>query len=136
MRGNPIRPRADLNFSKLGYRLIPADEFFEIGIEKTIEIIRERVGDMPLYITFDLDVLDPADAPAVSNLEPLHEGLRASQIVKIFHGLRGMNIIGGDIVCMIPTKDNPNNITAMNAMAIMFEMVALIADRMEQAKKG
>lgn len=136
MRGNPIRPRADLNFSKLGYRLIPADEFFEIGIEKTIEIIRERVGDLPLYITFDLDVLDPADAPAVSNLEPLHEGLRASQIVKIFHGLRGMNIIGGDIVCMIPTKDNPNNITAMNAMAIMFEMVALIADRMEQAKKG
>ncbi len=81
---------------------------------------------MPLYITFDLDVLDLADAPGISNLEPLHEGFRASQIVKIFHGLRGLDIIGDDIVCMILTKDNPNNITAMNAMAIMFERVAFL----------
>ena len=82
---------------------------------------------MPLYITFDLDVLDPADAPAVSNLEPLHEGLRASQIVKIFHGLRGMNIIGGDVVCLMPTKDSPNQITAQMAMVMMFEITCLIA---------
>jgi guanidinopropionase len=136
MRGNPIRPRVDLNTSKLGYRLIPADEYFQLGSEKTIEIIRERVGDSPLYITFDLDCLDPADAPAVSNLEPLHRGMRPWQVLEIFHGLRGLNIIGGDIVCMIPTKDNPNNITAMNAMALMFEMVSLIADYLHGQKKA
>jgi hypothetical protein len=85
------------------------------------------------YITLDLDVLDPADAPAVANLEPLHAGLRASDVMKIFHGLRGLDVIGADIVCMIPSKDNPNNITAMNAMALMFEMISLIADRFNAA---
>jgi guanidinopropionase len=128
MRGNPIKPRPDLHASQLGYRLIPADEFFELGVERTIELIRERVGDSPLYITFDLDVLDPAEAPAVSNLEPVYQGLKSADVVKIFHGLRGLDIIGADIVCMIPSKDAPNNITAMTAMVLMFELLSLIAD--------
>lgn len=130
MRGNPIKPRKDINESKLGYRLIPAEEYFQLGIERTIALIRERVGDTPLYITFDLDVLDPAEAPAVANMEPMHRGLRAWEIMKILHGLRGLDVIGADIVCLIPTKDNPSNITSMTAMAIMFEMIALIADRL------
>jgi guanidinopropionase len=128
MRGNPIKPRTDLYESKIGYRLIPAEEYFAQGIDETIRIIRERVGDLPLYITFDLDVLDPAEAPAVANMEPMHRGLRAWEAMRIFHGLRGMNVIGGDVVCLVPTKDNPSNITSMTAMALMFEMIALIAD--------
>jgi len=128
MRGNPVKPRPDLHQSKLGYRLIPIGEFYKIGIEKTIQEIRERVGDMPLYITFDLDVLDPTEAPAVSNMEPGHRGMRAWEAMEIFHGLRGMNIIGGDIVCMIPSKDTEAKITAMTAMVLMFEMTALVAD--------
>ena len=135
MRGNPIKPRKDLHVSKLGYKLIPAEEFFELGIERTIKTIRERVGDLPLYITLDLDVLDPADAPAVANLEPLHAGLRPNDIMRILHGLRGLDVIGGDIVCIIPSKDNPNQITSMNAMALMFEMIALIADRLHSSAK-
>jgi guanidinopropionase len=134
MRGNPIKPRPDINASKLGYRLIPAEEFFELGVARTIEIIRERVGDLPLYITFDLDALDPAEAPAVANLEPLHRGLRGYDAMRIFHGLRGMDVIGGDVVCMIPSKDSPNQITAMTAMALMFEMLSLIADRLQGAR--
>jgi guanidinopropionase len=128
MRGNPIKPRTGLYESKIGYRLIPAEEYFAQGIDETIRIIRERVGDLPLYITFDLDVLDPAEAPAVANMEPMHRGLRAWEAMRIFHGLRGMNVIGGDVVCLVPTKDNPSNITSMTAMALMFEMIALIAD--------
>jgi guanidinopropionase len=135
MRGNPIKPRADITASKLGYKLIPAEEFFDLGIEETVRIVRDRVGDMPLYITFDLDVLDPTEAPAVSNMEPMQRGLRAWQAEKIFHGLRGLDIIGADIVCMIPTKDNPSNITAMTAMALMFEMIALIADGVNERKR-
>ncbi|MBT6827829.1 MAG: agmatinase, partial [Rhodospirillales bacterium] len=128
MRGNPIKPREDVNHSILGYKLITADDFFRIGTQETIRIIRERVGDSPLYITFDLDVLDPTEAPAVSNLEPLHRGLRAWECLEIFHGLRGMNIIGADIVCMIPSKDTQAKITGMTAQAIMFEFIALISD--------
>lgn len=128
MRGNPIKPRPDLFESKLGYRLIPIGEFYKLGIEKTVELIRERVGDMPLYITFDLDVLDPTEAPAVSNMEPGHRGMRAWEAMEIFHGLRGLNVIGGDVVCMIPSKDTEAKITAMTAMVLMFEITALIAD--------
>ena len=136
MRGNPIKPRADITESKLGYRLVPADEFYRTGIEETVAIIRERVGDAPLYITFDLDVLDPTEAPAVANLEPGHRGLRAWEVIEIFHGLRGLDVIGADIVCMIPSKDTAAKITAMTAMVLMFEMIALIGDRLANGASG
>ncbi|MEO1471857.1 MAG: arginase family protein, partial [Pseudomonadota bacterium] len=44
--------------------------------------------------------------------------------------IRGLDIIGGDVVCLMPTKDSPNNITALTAAVVMFELVALIADRL------
>jgi len=128
MRGNPIKPRADIYKSILGYKMLPAEDYFKLGIEGTIAAIRERVGDSPVYITFDLDVLDPTEAPAVSNIEPGHRGLRAWEIIEIFHGMRGLNVIGADIVCMVPSKDTEAKITAMTAMVLMFEMTALIAD--------
>ena len=93
--------------------------------------IVDRVGDLPIYITFDLDSLDPCDAPGVSNLEPMHRGLRAWECMEIFHALRGKNIIGADLVCMIPTKDNEAQVTAMNTMALMFELTSLIADHIK-----
>ena len=64
----------------------------------------------------------------MSNIEPGCEGFRINQVMKVLQALRGRNVIGGDVVCMMPTKDSPNNITAMVAAAVMFEMVALIAD--------
>ena len=114
---------------ELGYRVLTMDEVDDIGVERTIEIIRERVGDLPAYITFDLDSLDPSVAPGVSNIEPGFGGFSIRQATRILQGLKGLNIIGGDVVCLMPTKDNPNQITAMNANAIMFELVSLIADR-------
>ena len=132
MRGNPIKPRKDIYESFLGYQMLPAEDYFRTGIEGTVEMIRERVGDSPVYITFDLDVLDPTEAPAVSNMEPGHRGLRAWEVIEIFHGMRGLNILGADIVCMIPSKDTEAKITAMTAMVLMLEMIALIADRIRE----
>ena len=95
--------------------------------------MRARIGDAPVYITFDLDSLDPADAPGVSNLEPGYAGIRAGEAMRMLQGLRGCNVVGGDVVCLMPTKDAPNQITAMNAMVVMFEIVCLMADRMRAA---
>jgi len=131
MRGNPVKLRRDDSESAFGYRIVPIAEFHRLGVEKTVALIRERVGDAPLYITFDLDVLDPAEAPAVSNLEPGYAGMRAAEAVDVLQGLRGLDVIGADIVCMIPGKDNPSQITAMTAMVLMFEMIALISDRLK-----
>jgi guanidinopropionase len=133
IRGNAYTLDWRESSHRIGYRVISMDEFEELGIETTIETIRQRVGDSPLYITLDLDALDPSVAPAVSNMEPGYVGFMPSQVIKIMHGLRGLDIIGADIVCLIPTKDNPNNITSMTAMVLMFEQIALIADYIRTA---
>src|SRR5206468_9986426 len=108
------------------------EEFRELGVERTVETIVARLGDAPLYITIDLDVLDPSAAPAAANLEAGYTGMWPSEVTGVLKGLRGLNVIGGDVVCLVPTKDNPNNITAMNAMVLMFEMIALIADYLRE----
>ena len=62
----------------------------------------------PLYITFDLDYLDSAVAPGVVNLEPAIEGFTMPDVLKLVQEMRGRNIIGGDVVCLMPTNDAPN----------------------------
>ncbi len=128
MRGNArtldwLQPSYDL-----GYEVIDMERYRDIGTDASIDIIDKRLGDEPVYITFDLDCLDATVAPAVSNLEPGVQGFGIDEAVKILQSVRGKNVIGGDVVCMMPTKDHPNNITAMVASAIMFEMISLIAD--------
>ena len=128
IRGNP-RTLDWLDSSyELGYEVITKEQYDEYCTDHCLSIIRERVGDKPLYITFDLDCLDSAVAPAVANLEPAIEGFKMLDVLKLLHGMRGKNIIGGDVVCLMPTKDSPNQITAHVANSILFEMVCLIAD--------
>ena len=111
-----------------GYRVITMAEYREMGGEQAAEAIRATLGDSPVYITFDLDCLDPTVAPGVSNLEPARGGFMIDEAVALLHAARGLNIIGGDVVCLMPTKDHPNQITAMTAAAVMFEMLAMIAE--------
>lgn len=130
-RRGPMSVWASQNVShELGYRVIEKEELDHVGLQAAIAEIRSRVGDLPVYVSFDLDVLDPAAAPGVSNLEPGEEGLTMKEALTLLRGLQGLDIIGADVVCLIPTKDAPNRITAMNATAIMFELIALIADRL------
>jgi guanidinopropionase len=129
IRGNP-RTADWLGPSyELGYEVIPIDRYRELGAERCIELIRDRVGDAPVYITFDLDCLDPSVAPAVSNLEPAFTGFTMDEARRLLQAMRGTEVIGADVVCLMPTKDSPNQITAQVAAAIMFELIGLIADR-------
>jgi guanidinopropionase len=129
MRGN-LSPWTQANVSEeLGYRVIDEEEVQARGVDAVVAEIRARVGERPVYVSFDLDCLDPAVAPAVSNLEPGPGGLSMRQACGILQGLRGLDVRGADVVCLMPTKDSPNGITAMNAMAIMFELVTLVAER-------
>jgi guanidinopropionase len=93
-----------------------------------VELIRARVGDRPTYVTFDLDCLDATVAPAAANLEPAFTGWTVDEAFGLLRGLRDLNVIGGDVVCLVPTKDNPNGITAMVAAAAMFEILSLAAE--------
>lgn len=113
----------------LGYEVIKKTDYDELGPERVKEIILERIGDRPLYITFDLDCLDPTVAPGVANIEAGIEGFGMDQVIDLLRCVRGKNIIGGDVVCLMPTVDSPNQITSYRAMAVMFEILSLIADR-------
>jgi len=128
IRGNArtldwLKPSYDL-----GYEVITMDRYKEIGAARSIEIIRERIGDHPVYITFDLDCLDPTVAPGCANIEAGCNGFMIDEAMALLRAVRGFNIIGGDVACLMPTKDSPNKITAMVTMAVMFEMLSLIAD--------
>jgi guanidinopropionase len=79
-------------------------------------------------VSFDLDVLDIAIAPAVSNPEPGEEGLSMREAIRVIQGLRGLDVIGADVVEIMPSKDGPAQVTAWNATRIAFELVCLVAD--------
>lgn len=133
MRGH-MDAETEGNFSeKAGYRVIEALEFHKRGPESVFKEIREIIGDTPVYITFDLDSLDPLYAPGVSNIEPGYPGLSMWDVMQVLHGMRGMNVIGGDVVCPMPTKDHANKITSINAAVILFEQICLIAERAKQS---
>jgi len=128
MRGNPrtlgwLQPSYDL-----GYEVVEMARYRELGLAATCDLIRERIGDAPVYITFDLDCLDPSVAPAVSNLEAGVTGFTIDEANAMLRAVQGLNVVGGDVVCLMPTKDLPNNITAMVAAHVLFEITALVAE--------
>jgi guanidinopropionase len=129
IRGNPRTRDWLMPSYELGYTVITMDEYRELGSGRCCELLRERLGDLPVYITFDLDCLDPVVAPGVSNIEAGAGGWSIDEANALLRSVRGLEVIGGDTVCLMPTKDSPNNITAMVAAHVMFEIVSLIADR-------
>lgn len=111
-----------------GYNVVTMKEYRKRGADSVVSQIKEVLAGRPVYITFDLDCLDPTIAPAVANIEAGTRGFDIDQAVELLHAVRGMNIIGGDVVCMMPTKDQPNQITALTAGAVMFEMISMMAE--------
>lgn len=111
-----------------GYNIVTMAEYRSRGAADVLAQVKETLAGRPVYITFDLDCLDVTVAPGVSNLEPGEGGFSIDEAVELVRAVRGMNIVGGDVVCLMPTKDHRNNITSMVAGSIMFEMICLIAD--------
>jgi guanidinopropionase len=129
MRGHGDSDNDAAQSEELGYRVVTRAELKEAGADAVIAETRERVGDAPVYVSFDLDVLDTTVAPAVSNPAFGEEGLGIDEASRLLEGLRGLDVVGADVVCLMPTRDNPGRITALNAAIMLFEEICLIADR-------
>ncbi|GAB3629140.1 hypothetical protein GCM10027419_39910 [Pandoraea terrae] len=114
-----------------GMRLISYDEFEEIGRARTIEIIREVIGNEPTYLTFDIDVLDPAYCVGTGAPEPGGLSMRDAQM--IIRGFRGLNIVAGDVCEISPPLDITNH-TALNGANLAFEILCLVADAVAKGK--
>lgn len=114
-----------------GYNVVTMADYRRRGAADVLAEAQEVLAGRPVYITFDLDCLDPTVAPAVANLEPGVKGFDMDEATALLHAARGLNIVGGDVVCLMPTKDHPNNITSMIATAVMFEMISMIAENLK-----
>jgi len=108
-----------------GMRVVFMDEFSSLGVDKVIEEARKVVGDGRTYISFDVDGLDPVYAPGTGT--PEVGGITTLEAQHLLRGLKGLNLIGGDVVEVAPPFDNTGN-TALVGATMMFEILSLIAD--------
>jgi agmatinase len=123
----PLYSSEDLkNDAELGFKIIHCDELESEGVDHVAKRIRDRVGDHPLYLSIDIDVLDPAHAPGTGT--PEIAGLTSRELVNIIRGLQGLNLVAADIVEVAPAYDHAE-ITSLAAATIAFEMINLIVCR-------
>jgi agmatinase len=112
-------------FSKdAGMTVIHAEEVAAMGITEIVRLARQVVGDGPTYLSFDVDGLDPVYAPGTGT--PEIGGLSTREALAIFHGLKGLNICGGDVVEVAPQYD-PSTNTAQAGAQMLFEILSLMA---------
>lgn len=112
--------------SELGLDYLTTEEIFALGPDAVAERIRERVGGRPAFISFDIDVVDPAFAPGTGT--PEAGGPSAHDMLVILRGLTGIDFIGFDVVEVIPAYD-PAGQTATLAANLAYEMLSLVALR-------
>jgi agmatinase len=107
-----------------GMRVLHIEDVDRLGVEGVIAAAREVIGEGPTYVSFDVDGLDPAFAPGTGT--PEAGGLTPREAQAILHGLRGANLVGGDVVEVAPQYDPTSN-TAMVGAQMLFEILCLMA---------
>ncbi len=108
-----------------GIRVIDIDEFNALGVEGTIAEARRVVGTGATYVSFDVDALDPVYAPGTGT--PEIGGMTTLEAQHLVRGLRGLNLIGGDVVEVSPPFDASGN-TALVGATMMFEILCVLAE--------
>lgn len=106
----------------LGFATVSTLDVAKRGVDEAIDRIRERVGGLPVYVSIDIDVLDPAHAPGTGTPEP--GGLTTRELQLILHGLAGLNVIGADVVEVSPAYDHAE-LTSLAAATTVYELLAL-----------
>ncbi len=123
----PVYGHADLADDKrFGFRTIRASDIDDLGIGGTIEAITERAGDLPVYLSVDIDVLDPSFAPGTGT--PEVGGLTSRELLRVLRGLTGLHLVGADVVEVAPAYDHAE-VTALAAATVIFDMITLLARR-------
>ncbi|MDE3029017.1 MAG: agmatinase [Paracoccaceae bacterium] len=115
-----------------GIRVIYIEEVFDIGVEAVVNAIRRVVGTGPTYLTFDVDGIDPAFAPGTGT--PEVGGYSVFQAQQMVRGLRGLNLIGADVVEVSPPFDSSGN-TALVGATMMFEILCVLAEATARRKR-
>jgi agmatinase len=116
--------RTEYTQSTHEFKVINAAQANDLSADEIIKKIHQRVGKMPCYLTFDIDCLDPAYAPGTGT--PVVGGLTTDRALKIIRGLKGLNLVGMDVVEVAPSYDHAE-ITALAGATLALEMLYVLA---------
>ena len=123
LRGTGYSPD-DFNWARdKGWRVIQVEDCWHKSLSPLMEEIRAKIGDEPVYLTYDIDSLDPAYAPGTGTVEV--GGLTSVQGLEIIRGMAGLNIVGGDLVEVSPPYD-PSGNTALTGANFLYEMLCAL----------
>ncbi|MEU0792726.1 agmatinase [Amycolatopsis sp. NPDC005961] len=121
----PLYGKRDLEEDRrLGFGIVTSGDVLRRGVAETVDALRQRIGDRPLYISVDIDVLDPAHAPGTGT--PEAGGMTSRELLEILRGLRDLNLIGADVVELAPAYDHAE-ITAIAASHVAYDLVSLLS---------
>ena len=109
---------------ELGFQVVPAVEMDDLGARGVVERIRDRVGERPVYLSVDIDVLDPAFAPGTGT--PEAGGMASRELLAVLRGFGSMNLVGADVVEVAPAYDHAE-ITGIAASHAVYEMLSTMA---------
>jgi agmatinase len=123
----PLYTGTDLSQdSELGFELVTAPDIEHLGVPGMVERIRQRVGDRPVYVSVDIDVLDPAHAPGTGT--PEAGGLTSRELLAALRSFAELNLVGADIVEVAPAYDHAQ-ITGIAAAHVGYELLSALAAR-------
>ncbi|KAH6665317.1 arginase family-domain-containing protein [Plectosphaerella plurivora] len=125
IRAPIIRRKGDLrNDLRCGFEIVTARAIDKLGVDGVVARIRDRVGDSKVYISVDIDVLDPAFAPGTGTAEP--GGWSTRELLAILDGLEGLAVVGADVVEVAPAYDTNGEITVLAAAQIAYSLIDLM----------
>ena len=121
----PLYSKQDLDDDeRLGFSIVSSEYIEEHGVEAGIDRMRTRLGDRPLYVSIDIDVLDPAHAPGTGT--PEAGGLTSRELLRMLRSLRDLDIVGADIVEVSPAYDHAQ-LTGIAASHVLYDLITLLA---------
>ncbi|WP_375504303.1 agmatinase [uncultured Jatrophihabitans sp.] len=122
----PLYSERDLPESAdLGFAVIHCTDIETLGVAGTVAALRERLGDRPIYVSVDIDVLDPAFAPGTGT--PEAGGMTSRELLSVLRGLAGANVVSADVVEVSPAYDHAE-ITGIAAAHVAYELLSVLAD--------
>jgi agmatinase len=125
MRGSLYGPD-DIQVARdFGFTVLTTDELRELGSKRYGELVREKAGDRPVFMSFDIDFLDPAFAPGTGT--PEAGGFSTAEALAFVRALKGIRLEGCDVVEVSPPYDNNGAITALAGATVMYELLSLRA---------
>ncbi|WP_197380379.1 agmatinase [Mycolicibacterium mengxianglii] len=130
----PLYGKKDLEDDRrFGFGIVTSSDVYYQGVREVVDKLRQRLGNRPVYVSIDIDVLDPAHAPGTGT--PEAGGVTSRELLEIVRGFRGLNVIGADVVEVAPAYDHAQ-LTGVAASHVAYDLVSLLALRHDEASGG